>query len=68
MDLRSHLSPETHLHYSDNPIVGDWVSADSEMAGWVTAYDPVDRVPVDRMWLIQVDHGQVSHRKVFSVL
>ena len=68
MHHHDHACPETHLDDGNDPVVGDGVGADREMARRVAANDSVDRVPVLSVRLIQVDHGQVRHWQVFSVL
>lgn len=36
----------SYLNHGDHAIIGDGVGADGEMPTWVSADDPVDRVPV----------------------
>lgn len=58
----------SYLHHGHHAVVGDRVGADGEVARRVSADDPVDSVPVGRVRLVGVNHCQVGHHHVHSVL
>lgn len=57
-----------YLNYGDHAIVGDGVSTDGEMPRRVSTDDPVDGVPVRRVWLVSIDHRQICHHNIHSIL
>lgn len=58
----------SYLNHGDHAVIGDRVSADGEMPGRVSTDDPVDGVPVRRVWLVGVYHRQISHYNIHTVL
>lgn len=57
-----------YLNHCDHAIIGDRVSADGEVSRGVSADDPVDGVPVRRVWLVSIYHREIRHYHVHSVL
>ena len=57
----------SYLHHGDHAVVANGVGAYGEVAGWVSADDPVVGVPVRGMWLVSIYHRQISHHHVHLV-
>lgn len=58
----------SYLHHCYHAIVANRVGADGEVPGWVSADDPVDGVPVWRVWLVGVYHCKIGNHNIHSVL
>lgn len=57
-----------YLHYGNHAVVGVLVGDDGEVTYWVSADDPVHSIPVGRVWLVPVNHGQVGDHNIDPVL
>lgn len=58
----------SYLDHGNHAIIASWVSTYGEVARGVSTDDPVDGVPVRRMWLVGIYHCQISHRNVYAIL
>lgn len=59
--------PPSYLHHGDHAIVAHRVGADGEVAGRVSADDPVVGVPVRGMRLVGIYHRQIRHHHIHLV-
>lgn len=65
--VRVMIETASYLYHSNHAVIGNGIRADGEVSRWVSAYDPVDGVPVRRVWLVCIDNCQVRHHEIHSV-